>query len=90
VKQMASVKLYVGIWLGLVAATILEVMTRSLPGSTQLLVAIIILIASAKAVVIALYYQHLRYEGIRVAAMPLAALVALAALAVTAVISLGM
>ncbi len=87
---MASVKLYVGIWLGLIAATILEVVTRSLPGSTQLLVAIIILIASAKAVVIALYYQHLRYEGIRVAAMPLAALVALAALAVTAVISLGM
>ncbi len=87
---MASVKLYVGIWLGLVAATILEVVTRALPGSTQLLVAIIIMIASAKAVVIALYYQHLRYEGIRVAAMPLAALVALAALAVTAVISLGM
>ncbi len=87
---MASVKLYVGIWLGLVAATILEVVTRSLPGSTQLLVAIIILIASAKAAVIALYYQHLRYEGIRVAAMPIAALVALAALAVTAVISLGM
>jgi len=87
---MAGVKLYVGIWLTLVVATITEVLTRSLPGSTSLLVTIIIVIASAKAIIIALYYQHLRYEGIRVAAMPLAAIVALAILAVTAVISLGM
>jgi len=87
---MAGVKLYVGIWLILVVATITEVLTRSLPGSTSLLVTIIIVIASAKAIIIALYYQHLRYEGIRVAAMPLAAIVALAILAVTAVISLGM
>ena len=87
---MAGVKLYVGIWLILVAATITEVLTRSLPASTSLLVTIIMLIASAKAIIIALYYQHLRYEGIRVAAMPLAAIVALAILAVTAVISLGM
>ena len=87
---MAGVKLYVGIWLILVVATITEVLTRSLPGSTSLLVTIIIVIASAKAIIIALYYQHLRYEGIRVAAMPIAAIVALAILAVTAVISLGM
>ena len=86
---MAGVKLYVGIWLVLVVATITEVLTRSLPGSTSLLVTIVIVIASAKAIIIALYYQHLRYEGIRVAAMPLAAIVALAVLAVTAVISLG-
>lgn len=87
---MASAKLYVGIWLVLVVATILEVVTRSLPASTQILVGIIILIAAAKAIIIALYYQHLRYESIWVSALPLAALVALAGLAVTAIISLGM
>ncbi len=87
---MAGIKLYVGIWLILVVATITEVVTRSLPGSTSLIVTIIIAIAAAKAIIIALYYQRLRYEGLKVAAMPLAAIVALAILAVTAVISLGM
>jgi cytochrome c oxidase subunit IV len=87
---MASARLYVGIWLALVLATILEVVTRTLPGSTQVLVFFIVLIASVKAIIIALYYQHLRYEGIRVAAMPLAAIVALAALAITMIVSMGM
>jgi len=87
---MAGVKLYVGIWLALVVATIIEVVASSLPGSSSLIVTIIMLVASAKAIVIALYYQHLRYEGIRVAVMPLAAIVALGILAVTAIVSLGM
>jgi cytochrome c oxidase subunit IV len=87
---MASTKLYVGIWAILVVATILEVATRILPGTNSTLITIIILIASAKAIIIALYYQHLRYEGIRLAVLPLAAIVALAFLAITAIISLGM
>ena len=87
---MASTKLYVGIWAILVVATILEVVTRTLPGANSTLITIIILIASAKAIIIALYYQHLRYEGIRLAALPIAAVVALAFLAITAIISLGM
>ncbi len=86
---MAKTKLYVGIWAILIAATIMEVVTRTLPGANSALITIIILIASAKAVIIALYYQHLRYEGIRLAALPLAAIVALAFLAVTAIIALG-
>ncbi len=57
--------------------------------STLSIMTIIILIASAKAIIIALYYQHLRYEGIRLAVLPLAAIVALAALAITAIIALG-
>ena len=85
---MPGIKLYVGIWLGLVAATILEVVTRSLPGSASLLVMIIVLIAAAKAIVIALYYQHLHYEGIRLATLPLAAVVALAILAISAGVSI--
>ena len=59
---MPGIKLYVGIWLGLVIATIMEVVTRSLPGAISLLALIILLISSAKAITIALYYQHLRYE----------------------------
>ena len=87
---MSGIKLYVGIWLGLVAATILEVVTRSLPGATSVIVLIIILIASVKAIAIALYYQHLRYEGIRIASLPLAAIVALVILAVSAGLSISM
>lgn len=87
---MASNKQYIAIWAILVVATILEVVTRTLPAANSTLITIIILIASAKAIIIALYYQHLRYEGIRLAALPLAAIIALAALGVTAVISLGM
>ena len=87
---MSGIKLYVGIWLGLVAATILEVVTRSLPGATSAIVLVIILIASVKAIAIALYYQHLRYEGIRVASLPLAAIVALVILAVSAGVSISM
>jgi caa(3)-type oxidase subunit IV len=87
---MASNKQVVAIWAILVVATILEVVTRTLPGANSTLITIIILIASAKAIIIALYYQQLRYEGIRLSVLPLAALVALAFLAVTAIISLGM
>jgi caa(3)-type oxidase subunit IV len=87
---MSEIKLYVGIWAGLVAATILEVVTRSLSGAASLIVLIIVLIASVKAIVIALYYQHLHYEGIRLASMPLAAIVALTILAVSAGVSISM
>ncbi len=87
---MSAVKLYVGIWLGLVAATVLEVVIRSLPGATSMLVLIIALIASAKAVIISLYYQHLRYEGIRLATLPLAAIVGVVFLGVSAAMTMAM
>jgi len=87
---MPGIKLYVGIWLGLVAATILEVVTRSLPGAVSVLVLVIMLISCGKAITIALYYQHLRYEGIRVAALPIAAVVAIVILAVSAGLSISM
>ncbi len=86
---MANYRLYVAIWVILVAATILEVETRFLSGTAQFLVAGIIAISSTKAVVIALYYQHLRYESRAIKILPLLALIALGALAVTAVVSLG-
>ncbi len=87
---MSKIKLYVGIWAGLVAATVLEVVTRSLPGAASSIIFVIVLIASIKAIAIALYYQHLRYEGLRIASMPLAAIVALSVLAVSAGFSIAM
>ncbi len=86
---MANYRLYVVIWIILVAATILEVETRLLSSTAMYLVAGIIAISSTKAIIIALYYQHLRYESIAIKLLPLAALIALGALAATAIVSLG-
>ncbi len=85
---MAGIKLYVGIWLGLVIATIMEVVVRSLPGPASLFVLIIVMIASVKAIAISLYYQNLRYEGIRLATLPLAAVVGIVFLAVSAALTM--
>jgi caa(3)-type oxidase subunit IV len=85
---MPGIKLYVGIWLGLVVATIMEVVVRSLPGATSMVVLVIMLIASVKAIAISLYYQHLRYEGIRLATLPLAAIVGIIFLAVSAALTM--
>jgi hypothetical protein len=90
VKKMAGIKLYIGIWLGLVIATVMEVVVRSLPGGASFIVLVIGLIAGAKAIVIALYYQHLRYEGIRLATLPLAAVVGVVFLGVSAAFTLAM
>jgi len=87
---MPGIKLYVGIWLGLVAATIMEVVTRSLPGAVSVLILIIMLISCGKAIAIALYYQHLRYEGMRVAILPIAAVFVIVILAVSAGLSMVM
>ncbi len=87
---MPGIKLYVGIWLGLVVATIMEVVTRSLPGAASLLALTILLISSAKAIFIALYYQHLRFESWRLAVLPLAAIVGIALLGISAAFSMAM
>jgi hypothetical protein len=87
---MPGIKLYVGIWLGLVIATVMEVVVRSLPGTASLIVLVIGLIASAKAIAIALYYQHLRYDGIRLSTLPLAAIVGIVFLAVSAAMTISM
>ena len=87
---MAGIKMYVGIWLGLVVATVAEVVTRSLAGAASLLALIILLISSGKAITIAMYYQHLRYEDKRLAILPVAAVIAVILLAVAAVMSMCM
>jgi hypothetical protein len=89
---MPGIKLYIGIWLGLVVATIMEVVIRSLPGLASVFLSVILLIAGAKAIAISLYYQNLRYEGIKLATLPLAAVVGVVFLAVSAgfTITMGM
>ncbi|MGA3112734.1 MAG: cytochrome C oxidase subunit IV family protein [Candidatus Bathyarchaeia archaeon] len=87
---MPGMKMYVGIWLGLVVATVAEVLTRSLAGAASLLALIILLISSGKAITIAMYYQHLRYEDRRLAILPIAAVVGVIFLAVAAGMSMSM
>lgn len=89
---MPGIKLYIGIWLGLVVATIMEVVIRSLPGPASIFLSIVLLIAGVKAIAISLYYQNLRYEGIKLASLPLAAVVGVVFLAVSAgfTITIGM
>ena len=87
---MPGVKTYVGIWLGLVVATVMEVVTRSLPGAVSLLALTILVISSAKAIFIALYYQHLRFESWRVAVLPISAIIGIALLAISAAFSMNM
>jgi hypothetical protein len=89
-EKMPGIKLYIGIWLGLVVATIMEVVIRSLPGPASVFLTIILLIAGVKAVAISLYYQNLRYEGIRLATLPLAAIVGIVFLAVSAGLTITM
>ena len=87
---MPGMRFYVGIWAGLVAATILEVVTRSISGAFVVLSAIILLISTGKAVTIAMYFQHLRYEDKRLALLPIAAVAGVIILAVAAWMSMSM
>ena len=82
--------MYVGIWLALVVATVAEVVTRSLAGAASLFVLIILLISSGKAITIAMYYQHLRYEDWRLAILPIAAVIGIIFLMVAAIMSMSM
>jgi cytochrome c oxidase subunit 4 len=88
---MADFKVYVAIWALLVAATLLEVATRLyLPVGISLLIVGIIVISAAKAVSIALYFQHLRYEPKVLSILPLAALIVLSTLLITSILSMWM
>ena len=87
---MPGMKFYVGIWAGLVAATVMEVVTRSLSGAFVVLSSVILVISTGKAVAIAMYFQHLRYEDKRLALLPIAAVLGVIFLAVAAWMSMSM
>ena len=62
VGSMAREYLYVAVWIGLVIFTLLEVLVLGLELGTLLMVLLVLGLASVKAVLVALFYQHLRYE----------------------------
>ena len=53
---------YIGIWFALAALTALELGVAFLPWSKVTLILILIGLAVWKALLVALYYMHLRYE----------------------------
>jgi hypothetical protein len=69
----------------------MEVFARSLSAAAvSLVVLVIIVIACTKALLIALYYQGLRYEPWTLAVLPLASFIIIALLAITSLLMGGM
>lgn len=87
---VASIQLYIEIWVALVVATIVEVVLRLSVGAAvaEGLIVALLLIAGGKAVTIAMYYQHLRYESWRLAVLPIAAVVGVTILGISAAYSI--
>ncbi len=81
---------YMFIWAMLVLATIGEVITRYQPLAFIFLVGGIIMIASFKAVVIALYYQRLRHETWYRALLPVAGVTVLILLVLASIFAVGL
>jgi cytochrome c oxidase subunit 4 len=74
---------YIGVWLGLAVLTVLELGVAFLPWSKLAIILILVLLAVWKALMVALYFMHLRWETNRlrlmiVAPLPLAAILVLA------------
>jgi hypothetical protein len=90
VEKMAVSRFYIEVWAILVAATIMEVVVRSLSYIAMFIVAGIISIAWIKAILIALYFQGLKKEPFALSAIPLAALILLFLLLLTAIFSVSM
>ena len=82
---MPKIMVYATIWAVLVAATLMEVIARFLPTTVNIIIFGIISISSVKALLIASYYQNLRYETRVLAFIPIAAIILLSILLVTAI-----
>ena len=65
---------YVGIWVGLGALTALELTIAFLPWSKTILILLLIALAVWKALLVALYYMHLRFEQKRLRLLAIAPL----------------
>ncbi len=87
---MGLTKIYVGIWVGLMAASAMEVAVRIFAGDAATVIFFISIVAAVQAIIVSMYYQHLRYEQIQLAALPLAAVASVAFLAVAAGFSIAM
>ena len=65
---------YIGIWVALAALTACELGIAFLPWSKVVLIVILVSLAFWKAILVALYYMHLRFENRRVMLLALAPL----------------
>jgi cytochrome c oxidase subunit 4 len=75
---------YIGIWVALAVLTLLEVGVAFLQNwPKQLVILLLVALAIWKALLVALYYMHLRFEGTRlrilaIAPLPLAVILVIA------------
>jgi cytochrome c oxidase subunit 4 len=74
---------YIGVWIGLAVLTGVELGVAFLPWSKLTIILVLIFLALWKALMVALYFMHLRYEGNRlrilaIAPLPLAVIMVLA------------
>ena len=77
---MEEETIYVSIWAILILFTVLEVASLILGFSYLLIALLIVVLAGGKALLIASFYQHLKYETSYLVAIPLFALAMLIAL----------
>ncbi|MFQ5962455.1 MAG: cytochrome C oxidase subunit IV family protein, partial [Candidatus Methylomirabilales bacterium] len=71
---------YVAVWFWLVGLMVASVVVSSLPFSKSATVFVIFAIAGVKAVLVALNYMHLKFEGLLIYAMVITPLVLFALL----------
>ena len=76
---------YIGVWAGLAFLTLVELGVAFLTWSKLLVILILVALALWKALMVALYFMHLRFEGNRmrifaIAPLPLAVIVVIAVL----------
>lgn len=82
----SEVKTYIIAWAVLVAMTVAEVLMLGIPASYTIVVSTVSILAIIKALLIALYYQHLAHEPGSLSSLPLYAIAMLAALIVVSVV----
>jgi cytochrome c oxidase subunit 4 len=76
---------YIGVFIGLAVLTAVELMVAFLPWSKRIIILLLIFLAVWKALMVALYFMHLRYEPNRlrilaIAPLPLAVIMVMAVL----------
>jgi len=77
---------YIAVFIGLAVLTAIELMVAFLPWSKRMIIVLLIFLAVWKALMVALYFMHLRYESNRLRILAIAPL-PLAVIMVTAVIT---
>ena len=74
---------YIAVWIGLAVLTAIELTVAFLPWSKRTIILVLIFLALWKALMVALYFMHLRFEPTRmrvlaVAPLPLAVILVIA------------